>query len=270
MKKITIPGAIIGDTIGSIYEFDPTKDYNFILIDDRMEYTDDSIMTIAVADWILQDNTLSHSNLEKKMRYWGNKYRFPMGGYGGIFTAWLYREEMGAYNSWGNGSAMRVSPVGFAFDTLKETLRVAKISAEITHNHPEGIKGAQAVAAAIFMARKGKNKQEIREYITNHFGYELNKNCNDIRPTYRFEPSCQETVPQSLIAFFDSNDFEDAIRLTISLGGDADTMGAITGAIAAAYYKEVPDNLYEFTNNKLPDDLREVVEEFEKRMCTFI
>lgn len=263
MKEVTILGAIIGDTIGSIYEFDPTKDYNFKLLDERMEYTDDSIMTIAVADWILHDHMQSHSDLEKRMRYWGNKYRYPMGGYGGIFTAWLYREDMGAYNSWGNGSAMRVSAVGFAYDTLEETLRAAQISAEITHNHPEGIKGAQATAAAIFMARTGKSKQEIREYITHYFGYDLNRTCNDIRPAYHFEASCQETVPQSLIAFFDSKDFEDAIRLAVSLGGDADTMGAITGAISAAYYKEIPDDLYVFTLSKLPDDLREIVDEFE-------
>ena len=139
MKKATIIGAIAGDTIGSIYEFNPTKDYNFVLLDKRMEYTDDSIMTIAVADWILHDNLLNHSGLEKRMRYWGNGYRYPMGGYGGMFSAWLEREDMGAYNSWGNGSAMRVSAAGFAFDTIEQTMRAAQISAEVTHNHPEGI-----------------------------------------------------------------------------------------------------------------------------------
>lgn len=265
MKKGTIIGAIVGDTIGSIYEFNPTKDYHFNLLDNRMEYTDDSIITIAVADWILHDDSLSHSGLINKMRKWGNKYPYPMGSYGGTFSAWLSREDMGAYNSWGNGSAMRVSPVGFAFDTLEETLRFAQISAEITHNHPEGIKGAQATAAAIFLARKGKTKAEIKEYITHFFGYNLHYTCDDIRDSYGFEASCQETVPQSLVAFFDSSDFEDAIRLTVSLGGDADTMGAITGAVAAAYYKEIPQNLYDFTIEKLPEDLLMLVEEFEEK-----
>lgn len=270
MKKASIMGAIAGDTIGSIYEFDPTKDYNFPIPDERMEFTDDSIMTIAVADWILNSHSLSHSDLAKTMRYWGSKYRFPMGGYGGMFTTWLYREEMGAYNSWGNGSAMRVSPVGFAFDTLEETLRVAKVSAEITHNHPEGIKGAQAVAAAIFLARSGKSKPFIKEYITAEFGYDLNRSCEEIRKTYQFEDSCQETVPQALIAFLESTDYEDAIRQTISLGGDADTMGAITGAVAAAYYKEMPDYLYDFAISKIPDDLRNILEVFEQKMIEII
>ena len=265
MKKATIIGAIAGDTIGSIYEFNPTKDYNFVLLDKRMEYTDDSIMTIAVADWILHDNLLNHSGLEKRMRYWGNRYRYPMGGYGGMFSAWLEREDMGAYNSWGNGSAMRVSAAGFAFDTIEQTMRAAQISAEVTHNHPEGIKGAQATAAAIFMARKGRSKNEIREYVSRFFGYDLSYTCEDIHGDYRFEASCQETVPQSIVAFIDSKDYEDAIRLTVSLGGDADTMGAITGAIAAAYYKEIPCNIYDFALGKLPEDLRIIVEEFEEK-----
>lgn len=261
--KATILGAIIGDTIGSIYEFNPTKDYNFRIMDERMEYTDDSIMTIAVADWILKDSTLSHSILCKRMRYWGNQYRYPMGGYGGMFTGWISRDDVGPYNSWGNGSSMRVAAVGFAFDTMEETLRAAQISAEVTHNHPEGIKGAQATAAAIFLARTGKSKEEIRTYIRKIFGYDLSKTYEEIRPNYRFESSCQETVPQSFVAFLDSKDYEDAIRLTISLGGDADTMGAITGAVAAAYYKEIPDNLVKFTLDKLPQDLKAVVMEFE-------
>jgi ADP-ribosylglycohydrolase len=263
-KRITILGAIAGDTIGSIYEFNPTKKYDFPFLDERMEYTDDSIMTIAVADWILSDPKLSHAGLVKKMRYWGNKYRYPMGSYGETFSAWLNSEDMDPYNSWGNGSAMRVSPVGFAFDTLEETLKVAKISAEVTHNHPEGIKGAQATATAIFMARKGIIKAEIKEYISQKFRYNLNYSCDDIRDFYRFQASCQETVPQSLVAFFDSKDYEDAIRLTISLGGDADTMGAITGAVAAAYYKEVDANIINFTLGKLPEDLRRIVELFEE------
>lgn len=266
MKNASILGAIAGDVIGSIYEFNPTKEYHFNMFDKRMECTDDSIMTIAVADWLLNCPKLDRISLAKTMREWGNEYRFPMGGYGGSFTAWLYREEMGPYNSWGNGSAMRVSPVGFVCHTLEETLRIAQLSAEITHNHPEGIKGAQATAAAIFLARTGSSKEYIRNYISHTFGYELNKTCCDIREHYRFEESCQETVPQSIIAFLDSKNYEDAIRLTVSLGGDADTMGAITGGIAAAFYKEIPDEIYTFVWEKLPIDMQIIITDFNIRM----
>lgn len=262
MKKATILGAIAGDIIGSIYEFTPTKNYTFPLLDKKMEITDESIMTIAVSDWILNDSELSHNGLIQKMRYWGRKYRYPKGSYGGMFSAWLDNDNMGPYNSWGNGSAMRVAAVGFAFDTIEKTLQYARISAEVTHNHPEGIKGAQAAAAAIFLAKNGKTKKEIREYISSTFDYNINRSCDEIRPSYHFESSCQKTVPQSIIAFLDSNDFEDAIRLAVSLGGDADTMGAITGAIAAAYY-DIPDHIYDFTMDRIPHDLKEIVLEFE-------
>ena len=260
MKRATILGAIAGDTIGSIYEFCPTKDKNFPLLDSGMEYTDDSIMTIAVAKWVM-----TWGNLVACMQTLCRKYRYPMGSYGGNFGAWLDSSHPRPYGSWGNGSAMRCSAVGFASNTLEETLEAAKVSAEVTHNHPEGIKGAQATAAAIFMARHGASKDEIRQYITTEFGYDLNRTCDDIRPTYRFDGSCQGTVPESLIAFFDSKDYEDAIRLTVSLGGDADTMGAITGAVAIAYYKEMPDEIYDFTMSKLPEDLKAIVMEFEKK-----
>ena len=265
MKKATLLGAIAGDAIGSIYEFNPTKDYNFRLLDERMEITDDSIMTIAVADWIMHDDSHSLAELARVMRCHGLNHLYPMGGYCGRFIQLLLRAEMPAYNSWGNGSAMRVSACGFAFETLEETLEMAKRSAEVTHNHPEGIKGAQATAAAIFLARKGKSKETIREYISANFDYDLNQTCDALRPTYRFEESCQETVPQSIIAFLDSKDYEDAIRLAVSLGGDADTMGAITGAIAIAYYKEMPDEIYDFVTSRIPDDLKEIVREFEHR-----
>lgn len=265
MKKATILGAIAGDLAGSIYEFNPTKKYDFKLPDNRMQITDDSIMTIAVADWLLHDSQHSHKGLTQKMRYWGKKYKFPMGGYGTMFSDWLEDENKTAYNSWGNGSAMRVSAVGFAFETLTKTLRYAQISAEVTHNHPEGIKGAQATAAAVFLARKKKDKEEIRMSLSKTFGYDLNHTCDEIRPDYTFDASCQGTVPQAILAFLDSKDFEDAIRLSVSLGGDADTMGAITGAIAAAYY-DMPDNLFDFTYTNIPDDLREIVTEFETKM----
>lgn len=265
MKNATILGAIAGDVIGSIYEFNPTKDYNFPLLDERMEITDDSIMTIAVADWLMNDDNLSNEGLVSKMRLEGRKRLWPMGGYGGNFLLWICSEVPKPYNSWGNGSAMRVSACGFAFETMEETLEAAKRSAEVTHNHPEGIKGAQATAAAIFLARNGKSKEQIRAYITERFGYDLNRTCDDIRPKYEHMSSCQETVPQSIIAFLDSKDYEDAIRLTVSLGGDADTMGAITGAIAIAYYKEMPDEIYDFVMARIPEDLKEIVEKFENK-----
>lgn len=265
-RSATIMGAIIGDTIGSTYEFNPTKDYNFPLYDDAMSYTDDSIMTIAVADWILKDESLSPKKLIHTMRCYGNKYNPPKGGYGHLFSEWLRHPEMKAYNSWGNGSAMRVSSIGFAFPTLDKTLKVAEISAAVTHNHPEGIKGAQATAAAIFLARKGESKETIRKYITETFGYDLNRTCEEIRPTYQFEARCQETVPQAIVAFLDSKDYLDAIRLGISLGGDADTIAAITGAIAAAFYKKVPSELYDRVLAKLPKDLEAITLQFESKV----
>ena len=245
-------GAVIGDIVGSIYEFNPHKSKDINLQDSSMEYTDDTIMTIAVADWILNDKKHTKKGLVARMQKWGRRYPNPMGAYGGMFSQWLSSDNPKPYNSWGNGAAMRVAAVGFAFQTLDETLKVAKKSAEVTHNHPEGIKGAQATAAAIFMARTGGTKEEIRRYISEAFGYDMNRTCDDIRPTYCFDGSCQGTVPESIIAFLDSKDYEDALRLCISLGGDADTMGTITGAIAGAYYHQIPYDLYEFGVKKLP------------------
>lgn len=255
-------GAVIGDISGSIYEFNPHKSKDINLQNKDMEYTDDTIMTIAVADWILNDKKLTKKGLVTRMQQWGRKYPNPMGAYGGMFSQWLLSNNPKPYNSWGNGAAMRVAAVGFAFSSLEETLKVAKKSAEVTHNHPEGIKGAQATAAAIFMARTGYTKEEIRRYISENYGYDMNRTCDDIRPTYSFDGSCQGTVPESIIAFLDSKDYEDAIRLCISLGGDADTMGAITGAIAGAYYHQMPYDLYEFAINKLPDDIKGIIKLF--------
>lgn len=205
------------------------------------------------------------NGLVERMQQWGRRYPHPMGAYGNMFSQWLRSDNPMPYNSWGNGSAMRVSAVGFAFDTLEETMNVAKKCAEVTHNHPEGIKGAQATAAAIFMARTGSPKEVIRRYITDTFGYNLDRSCDDIRPTYGFDGSCQGTVPESIIAFLDSKDYEDALRLCISLGGDADTMGAITGAIAGAYYNKMPYALYEFGMEKLPKDIQNVVGLFNSK-----
>ena len=256
-------GAVIGDIAGSIYEFNPHKSKDINLQNKDMEYTDDTIMTIAVADWILNDKKLTKKGLVARMQQWGRKYPNPMGAYGGMFSQWLSSNNPKPYNSWGNGAAMRVAAVGFAFSSLEETLKVAQKSAEVTHNHPEGIKGAQATAAAIFMARTGCTKEEIRRYISENYGYDMNRTCDDIRPTYSFDGSCQGTVPESIIAFLDSKDYEDAIRLCISLGGDADTMGAITGAIAGAYYHQMPYDLYEFAINKLPDDIKGIIKLFD-------
>lgn len=255
-------GAILGDVVGSIYEFNPHKSTNIELQAKHMDYTDDTIMTIAVADWVLNDKQHSHNELVARMQQWGRKYPHPMGAYGNMFSQWLCADKPKPYHSWGNGSAMRVSAIGFAFNTLKETMEVAKVCAEVTHNHAEGIKGAQATAAAIFMARTGRTKSDIRSYISETFGYNLDKSCDDIRPTYGFDGSCQGTVPESIIAFLDSKDYEDALRLCISLGGDADTMGAITGAIAGAYYNKMRYDLYEFGWEKLPNDMKDVIENF--------
>lgn len=179
-----------------------------------------------------------------------------------MFYDWLKADNPQPYNSWGNGSAMRISPVGWAFDTLGETLDAAKRSAEITHNHPEGIKGAQATAACVYLARVGKSKQMIKEYIETLFGYNLDRTCDEIRPTYQFDESCQGTVPESIIAFLESTDYESAIRLTISLGGDSDTMGAITGGIAEAYYKEIPSYILEETLKRLPNEFIDIMQRF--------
>ena len=249
-------GAIIGDIAGSTFEFNNTKDYNFPLFDEESNFTDDSICSVAVAEWLVEDPALSHEVLEQKFVELANDYPCPMGGYGGGFHTWLFHPEYlqrydglaldgerVPYNSWGNGSAMRVSAVGWMFDTLWQTENAAEISASITHNHPEGIKGAQATAAAIFMARTGSTKEEIRKYIEERYGYDLHRTCDEIRPDYDFDGSCQGTVPEAMIAFLDSHDFEDAIRLAVSLGGDSDTLACITGGIAEAFYKQIPSDL---------------------------
>ena len=264
-------GAIIGDTVGSVYEFHNTKDYGFDLFQDSSAYTDDSIMTMAVAYWLLKDKEHTYQALEDIMVMFGENCPCPMGGYGGGFHRWLfapgsldnYDEQYGKapyesktgrhpYGSWGNGSAMRVSAVGWFFDTLEETERVAEISAAITHNHPEGIKGAQATAAAIFMARNGASKEEIGDYIEKTYGYHVHRTWEDIHWKYYWHSSCQGTVPEAMIAFLTSSGFEDAIRRAVSLGGDSDTLACITGGIAEAYYKEIPQAMAERTKQPFP------------------
>jgi len=252
-------GAIAGDIIGSIYEGRKSniKSKDFPLFKERNSFTDDTVLTVAVADTILNNGDYCQ-NLKQY------SFRYPYAGYGGNFKKWLWSDSNEPYNSWGNGSAMRVSPVGFAFNDLETVLTEAKKSAEVTHNHPEGIKGAQATAAAIFLARTGKSKEEIKSYIEEKFGYNLQRTIDEIRPNYRFDVSCQGSVPESIIAFLDSTDFEDAIRNAISIGGDSDTIACICGGIAQAFYG-LPEPIAERALLYLSGSLREVVLEFNSR-----
>ena len=259
MESRALLGSIAGDIIGSVYEFCPVKFTGFQLFSERSRFTDDTVMTVALYDWLLNKGDLSDT-----MQRYGRRYRHR--GYGGNFGKWIWAENPQPYGSYGNGSAMRVSPVGWAFETLEETLDVARQSAAVTHNHPEGIKGAQAVAAAVYLARTGKSKQEIKECVETAFGYNLNRTCDEIRPYYRFDVTCQGSVPESTIAFLESTDYETAIRLAISLGGDADTMSAIAGGIAAAYYKNVPDNIVAEVLKRLPDEFVNVVQQFYRQL----
>jgi ADP-ribosylglycohydrolase len=248
-------GAIAGDVIGSVFEAFSTKRNDFPLFSPMSRFTDDTVLTIAVTHSILEGTEYSAAFREFGLRY-------PYSGYGATFFEWLHAAEPAPYGSWGNGSAMRVSPVGFAFDTVEKVLEEAAETAAPTHNHPEGIKGAQAVALAVFLARSGASKRRIRDSISGRFGYDLNRSLDQIRPVYKFEISCQKSVPESLIAFLESEDFEDAIRKAISLGGDADTMACIAGGIAEAFYGEVPVHIVEGTRKLVPDDLLEVVDRF--------
>lgn len=274
-------GAIFGDIVGSIYEFNNIKTTRFELLDKHSTFTDDSILTIAVADWLLQ-GVLTKDRLIFNLKNYVKKYPNPKGVYGSRFRHWALDKDSKPYNSWGNGSAMRVSAVGWAFDTLEETEKIAGLTAEITHNHPEGIKGAQATAAAIYMARTCSTKKQIKEYIENKYNYNLSRTCDEIRPNYCFNESCAKTVPEAIIAFLDSSDFESAIRLAVSLGGDSDTLTCITGSIAEAFYG-MEKNLPEGTESPyssiyfkdraldiLPEDLNCVVKEFYDRfVCRY-
>ena len=272
-------GAIVGDTVGSHYEFNNTKDYNIELFPQDSSYTDDSIMTVAVAYWLLYDKEHSYQGLEDAMVMFGKKYPCPMGGYGGGFARWLFHPEAlhvydpayakgnytsktgrHPYGSLGNGSAMRAPAIGCFFDTLEETEKVASISAAITHNHFAGIKGAKATAVAVWMARNGKTKEEIRNNIESWYKYDLHKTWEYWHPIYDWESGCEGTVPQAIIAFLDSASFEDAIRKAVSLGGDSDTLACITGGIAEAYYKEIPRFMAERVTRDFPDIFNEVLE----------
>ncbi|MCP4130080.1 MAG: ADP-ribosylglycohydrolase family protein [bacterium] len=251
-------GAIAGDMIGSVHESAHIKRTNFKLFDKNSRFTDDTAMTVAVADAILNREPYA-----EKLKEYGRKY--PDRGYGGFFRKWLQSDNLEPYNSYGNGSAMRVSPVGFAFNKLNDVLNEAKRSAEVTHNHPEGIKGAQAIAAAIFLARQKKDKKEIKNYIEKEFKYDLKRKIDTIRKSYKFDVSCQGSVPESIIAFLESTDLESAIRLGVSLGGDADTIGCMAGGIAQAYYQKIPQEIYKKVEELLTEELFETVKIFNKQ-----
>ena len=252
-------GAIVGDIVGSIYEFQNTKSMDFDLITPWSNFTDDSVMTLAVAKWLVEDEVHTIHYLIYCMQELGNRY--PNAGYGGNFIAWLREDEPQPYNSWGNGAGMRVSPVGLYAKTLDEALALAALTASVSHNHPEGVKGAQAIATSVFLCKEGKSKQEIKEYIENTFYYNLNRTIAEIRPRYDFNESCQGSVPEAIIAFLEGNSFEEVIRLAVSLGGDSDTIGAMAGAIAACCY-EIPQYISDKCNAILTEDLREIKDNF--------
>ena len=256
-KRIALLSAIAGDTIGSAYEFHPTKRFDFQLFTRHSRFTDDTVMTCAIADWLMTDIAP-----EEKMQDWGREYRNA--GYGPMFRKWMESPFPRPYNSFGNGSAMRVSPVGWFAKTIDECLRLAKESAEVTHNHKQGIIGAQSTAAAIFLAKTGASKEDIKRYISDTFGYDLNRKYADIKPGYKFEVSCQRSVPESIICVLEGHDYESTIRLAVSMGGDADTMGAIAGSIAGAFYKEIPDKIAGPCMDLLTTDIYETVEEFQE------
>lgn len=251
-------GAIAGDVIGSVFEHQPLKSKEFPLFSPQSRFTDDTVLTVATAFAIL--NGMDYGQAYKRFAR-----MYPWAGYGATFFQWVQSENSEPYNSWGNGSAMRVSPVGFAFGSIEEVLDQARKSAEVTHNHPEGVKGAQATALAVFLARQGHNKKIIRLEIARRFGYDLNRSLDRIRPAYGFDVSCQGSVPEALICFFESTDYEDAVRNAVALGGDSDTLACIAGGVAQAYYREIPRSIEFGTKALLPDKLLDVLARFESR-----
>lgn len=264
-------GAILGDMIGAPYEFSQApRDKGFPLFIEGSHFTDDSVMTVAVAEALLDtlgadDQTVSEA-LMAAMQRWGRCY--PNAGYGGRFRHWLVAEQPAPYGSFGNGSAMRVSAAGWLCDSLAETRRLARLSAAVTHNHPEGIKGAEAVASAIFLARQGSTKEAMRAFISETFGYDLSRSCDDIRPTYTFNATCQGTVPEAITAFLEGENFEDVIRTAVTLGGDCDTLTCIAGSIAEAFYG-VPPKLVDACRTRLPENMLTVIDRFQAAVQPF-
>ena len=262
-------GAILGDIIGSPYEFDRgNKSKDFPLFSSNSTFTDDSVMTLAVADAFLSiapntDDAEIRRRLIQSMQTYGQA--FPHAGYGGMFRRWLKESNPQPYGSYGNGSAMRVSSAGWLFDNLETVRHMARLSAEVTHNHPEGIKGAEATASAIYLARTGSTKAEIKAYIEENFHYDLSRTCDEIRPTYHHVENCQETVPEAITAFLEGGSFEDVIRTAVSLGGDCDTLTCIAGSMAEGFYG-VPEELKQQCWKRLPEDLRKVLRRFEEKL----
>ena len=255
-------GAIAGDIIGSRFEAHNYKGKDFELFDRFCHFTDDTVLTCATAQALLTDQ-------DYKKSYQDFYKRYPGRGYGPKFRMWAAGNIPGPYGSFGNGSAMRVSPVAWSFESLTDILTEAECSAKVSHNHPEGIKGAQCLAAAVFLGRTGKSKSEIRDYIVNHFGYNINFTLDSIRPKYRTDLSCQGSVPQAVVAFLESENFTDAIRNAISIGGDSDTIGAMTGAMAEAFYGGVPAEILREVWKYLDDDLQEIVQRFSSKTDSY-
>lgn len=255
-------GAVLGDIIGAPYEFDRgNKTKDFPLFSRYSCFTDDSVMTIAVAEALMntmgEDDETIKKELITSMQKWGKRY--PDAGYGGMFGRWLGKSNPEPYGSFGNGSAMRVSSAGWLYDDIETTRKMAKLTAEVTHNHPEGIKGAEATASVIFLARNGKSKEEIKEYIVNEFGYDLSRTCDEIRPNYYHVETCQETVPEAITAFLEGKDFEDDVRTAVSLGGDCDTLTCIATGMAEAFYG-IPAEIAEEGRKRLTDDIISVID----------
>lgn len=259
-------GAITGDIVGSPYEFNNRKTKDFPLFTEHSGFTDDTVLSVAVAELLLTQS-LEEWDYATAFKSYGRRYPNPTGGYGARFSGWIWADEAEPYRSWGNGSAMRVSPIGFAVGDLETVLAEAKRSAEVTHNHPEGIKGAQATAAAIFLARTGSSKEDIKTYVESTFGYDLSRTVDAVRPGYQYNESCQGTVPEALIAFLDATDFEDALRNAVSLGGDSDTLTCITGGVAEAFYG-IPEAIAQETLSRLDDHLRTITQQFITRFMT--
>jgi ADP-ribosylglycohydrolase len=251
-------GAVAGDVIGSVFERFPIKTTEFPLFTRLSTFTDDTVLTVAVADAILNDREYAET-----LKIYGRSY--PDAGYGMAFYQWVHSPRSEPYNSWGNGSAMRVSPVGFSFDSAEDVLYEAEKSAAVTHNHPEGVKGAQATALAVYLAWIGEAKSVIRDEIESRFGYDLDRKLDEIRPGYRFDVSCQGSVPEAIIAFLESESYEDAVRKGISLGGDSDTIACIAGGIAQAFYREIPSGIVDETRHRLPDAFLMIIDEFYSR-----
>lgn len=257
--SLVVLGAVCGDIIGSAYEFHSTKNYDFRLLTPQSRFTDDTVCTIAVAD-----SLLNHKPFAETLQLWCRKYF--KAGYGGSFRNWIYKEPPCPYGSWGNGSAMRVSPVGAWARSLEEAQVLAKLSAEVSHNHPEGIKGAKSIVTAIYMALRGCSKEFMKYYLSRTFKYDLSRSYQEIKKYYKFEVSCQRSVPESIICFLESHDYESAVRLAVAMGGDADTMGCIVGGIAAAYYGEIPAGILNECLSKLPEDMKTIIKHFNNSL----